>query len=1091
MTQPAITTLATGIFADAKFSSDGTRLYAVSGNTVSVIDTATGSVISQYVMGTKLGALDVSADGHYLAVVESYPTGTDTLYRIDLTSGTTTSYSIPNATGPFYDVAFLSDGSALVTERPIGSVPAPLRVLDFGTGTFSVPSDPSWQYGNIGEATLTTSADHTHVLIEPYGYQLDSYVYLAGTGIVAHAMSGTTDPYSGAGLPTTGNGIQATSPAGDFYVQGGTLDVYNSSLHLVTSLATAFPYLTGAQGLAFSPDGNQLYVASGGMVVVFSTTTWDTVGAYSIGDTVPLAHDTVGGTDTGFGDILQASADGHYLSVIGTHGIQLINLTTAHFDTTTSDDVISGAGTLYGLGGNDDLSGVGTFTAMYGGTGDDTYHITSSNDAAYELPNQGHDTAHTTVSYFLGDNLEDLILDGTDPISGFGNGLDNLIVGNGAPNQLNGETGNDHLMGGAGDDVLDGGPGNDILDGGAGTDTATYMSASASVTVDLGVTAPQNTSGAGTDTLISIENLIGSFSDDRLIGNDLANRLEGGSGNDTLTGGLGADTLVGGDGSDTFLDTAAGLNGDTIGDFSSVDKIVITDARLSSFAFSLSGDVLTYSGGQLTLGSGFSGKLVAGQALGGGVQLTPVPASYGTYDEIAQQLTSGFWSGDSHHWAVGQGGTIDVNITGLNASEQALARAALQEWSDIIGVHFKEVSTTGTGVILFDDSEDASGSVAQTDANWADGIMSSAHIQISSSWVTAYGTSLDSYSFQTYVHEIGHALGLGHPGDYNATADYNSDALFANDSWATSVMSYFDQHENTYFLGQNFSALNAVTPMVADIVAAQNLYGLSTMTRAGDTVYGDHSNAGGIYDAGAYFRRVVHDLRQRRDRYDRLFAFQREPVDQSQSGKLLECRRLHRQPHYRARRGDRERDRGSGNDTLFGNDANNVLTGGAGADTLTGGAGNDTFLDTKAGHNGDTITDVSRGDRIVITDATLAGFTLALSDTQLTYPGGSLTLANLHNASIQFSAGPEGGVQVTFSGPPIVISGGASVSLAGSASASQHPETVALQPAANDTLVQFHNSGFNPADWHWDSPSGGAHGWTVAHPTPNDLFAFA
>ena len=55
-------------------------------------------------------------------------------------------------------------------------------------------------------------------------------------------------------------------------------------------------------------------------------------------------------------------------------------------------------------------------------------------------------------------------------------------------------------------------------------------------------------------------------------------------------------------------------------------------------------------------------------------------------DTIAAYLTTGYWGGDAHHFAVTQGGTITVNISTLNAAEQNLARAALQEWTDIIGV---------------------------------------------------------------------------------------------------------------------------------------------------------------------------------------------------------------------------------------------------------------------------------------------------------------------------------------------------------------------------------------------------------------------
>src|SRR5262249_33732160 len=104
---------------------------------------------------------------------------------------------------------------------------------------------------------------------------------------------------------------------------------------------------------------------------------------------------------------------------------------------------------------------------------------------------------------------------------------------------------------------------------------------------------------------------------------------------------------------------------------------------------------------------------------------------------------------------------------------------------------------------------------------------------------------------------------------------------------------------------------------------------------------------------------------------------------------------------------------GSAADTIIGNSADNVLTGNGGSDTLTGGAGNDTFKDTKAGLNGDTITDFSAGDKIIITDASLAGFTFHLSGHTLTYTGGSLTLTNLPSGSIAASAASGGGVQLT------------------------------------------------------------------------------
>src|SRR5262249_42885996 len=69
------------------------------------------------------------------------------------------------------------------------------------------------------------------------------------------------------------------------------------------------------------------------------------------------------------------------------------------------------------------------------------------------------------------------------------------------------------------------------------------------------------------DTLISIENVIGTSGNDAIIGNDQANKLEGRNGNDVIDGGLGNDTLDGGFGNDTLdgndgIDTASYVSHD-------------------------------------------------------------------------------------------------------------------------------------------------------------------------------------------------------------------------------------------------------------------------------------------------------------------------------------------------------------------------------------------------------------------------------------------------------------------------------------------------------------------------------------------------
>ncbi|MCA0434404.1 MAG: hypothetical protein LCH46_14225 [Proteobacteria bacterium] len=123
---------------------------------------------------------------------------------------------------------------------------------------------------------------------------------------------------------------------------------------------------------------------------------------------------------------------------------------------------------------------------------------------------------------------------------------------------LDGYSGEDSLDGGDGDDLIHGGPGNDFLTGGSHGpqgDTVSYYFAPARVVVDLDFTDPQDTLGAGVDTISGFENLEGSFYNDWLSGDFAINILWGWEGDDTLFGGQDseADFLEGGIGNDTYL----------------------------------------------------------------------------------------------------------------------------------------------------------------------------------------------------------------------------------------------------------------------------------------------------------------------------------------------------------------------------------------------------------------------------------------------------------------------------------------------------------------------------------------------------------
>ena len=149
-------------------------------------------------------------------------------------------------------------------------------------------------------------------------------------------------------------------------------------------------------------------------------------------------------------------------------------------------------------------------------------------------------TTQTRICEILGTAGNDILI---------GNAGDNEICGLDGDDLLRGAAGNDLMLGEGGDDVLDGGPGDDLLDGGPGSDTGDYSGAPGSVDADLTRGTAVGV-GASTDTLVAIDNLIGSEFRDVLRGNNGANELVGRKGRDRLVGRGGNDILRGNRGRD-------------------------------------------------------------------------------------------------------------------------------------------------------------------------------------------------------------------------------------------------------------------------------------------------------------------------------------------------------------------------------------------------------------------------------------------------------------------------------------------------------------------------------------------------------------
>lgn len=192
-------------------------------------------------------------------------------------------------------------------------------------------------------------------------------------------------------------------------------------------------------------------------------------------------------------------------------------------------------------------------------------------------------------------------LEGDDQLTGLAG--DDQLFGYIGDDILDGGTGNDRLFGNAGADVLIGGVGQNLLDGGSGFDIASYSTAMAGVILDLNVTTAQNTGGAGTDTLVSIEGVSGSTHADFLIGNADANLLVGNAGNDMLRGNGGNDTLDGGAGFDVTLysgvrrqytasSTSVSGNGEGTDTLSGIEEARFVDGVLTFDATSASAQVM-------------------------------------------------------------------------------------------------------------------------------------------------------------------------------------------------------------------------------------------------------------------------------------------------------------------------------------------------------------------------------------------------------------------------------------------------------------------------------------------------------------------